>query len=341
MISKNNEAYQTSHHPDDIFMVAANQLLQDNIADFEEKISSPNTQIGLEFLINQLNEHIKKSIEERAFAYKKIFASTMPSLVHVLRQLPSFQEKEIKDISLRFSRLENESDILSFARIYGLLGVLDWGWNNYSHTNFETLNTWHTYIAHIKRLLKLYKALKEKKQGKEVEVIGEFFSLEEETVYMVGKGLIKRTKISWTEKYCIKEMENLLLDGVNNIPHPAPDLPREIEESLAYDGLIGSYVLALLIKNGLDDAVKISFSEVFHSDLSPIGFSFNETYSSRYLLGAIYQDLWRLINTDVPIRYCNYCNRPFEGKGKKKHCNESCRQMAYKERKRIRSTILR
>lgn len=317
-------------------VVAANQLNKNNLGAFFESLTKHNKTADLWFesFEDSLNRQVNKSIEENALAFKRIFYSSIPSLVHIRLHTPSQKRENIENISLKFSSLEKESDILSFAGSYGLLGVLDWGWNNYYYTYFETLNTWHTYIEHVKRLIKLYKALRDKKRGKDIEVIGEFFSLTEVEGYTIGKGLDKMTNIDWTEKYRITESKNQSLASVNRIPFPVPILSREIEESQEYDGLIGSYILARLIKAGLDGAVKISFSEVFPSDLSSIGFSFNETYSSSCLLGAIYQDLWRLITTDTPIRYCSYCNRPIVEKGKKRHCNDSCRQMAYKERKK-------
>ena len=333
MVNKHKDLYETIHHPDNILMVAANQLHKDNIQAYYEKTnSSKYGSLGWEFFNSELNSQIKKSIDENATVYESIFESSMPCLIMVIQNKPSIKIIEIEDISVNFSNLEKESEILLFAKEYGLLGVLDFGWNNYYHSSSETLITWHTYIEHIKRLLKLYKALKDKRDGKNIEVIGEFFDFKDSKFMTIGKKT-KNAGVSWTKKYSIREMDNQLLVGINDLDFPIPDLPRSVEESHEYDGLIGSYILALLIKKGLDGAVKISFSEVYRSDKSAIGFSFNQTYSSSYLLGAIYQDLWRLITTDTPIRYCHYCHKPFPGKGKKTYCNNSCKQMAYNVRK--------
>ncbi|MDM5450876.1 hypothetical protein [Peribacillus simplex] len=64
------------------------------------------------------------------------------------------------------------------------------------------------------------------------------------------------------------------------------------------------------------------------------GFKITEERYSNYLLAAIYYDLWQTINDSKNVYLCENknCQLPFVKSGRKKYCNEACKQEAYRIR---------
>lgn len=221
--------------------------------------------------------------------------------------------KETKGIATQFASLKSDKEILEFAKEFGLLGVVmpSFETTDYGQTVFEPIYFWKFYIDQIKKLLKLYKMLKKKHKNHNVDIIGELIKYKE-----TDAGI----SFEWNEG------------------GPIPINYEEIADDIDYehyDEITGAYIFTTLVRNGLKGAINVDFSNVVRSEKSEIGFRIKEVYSTKYLLGAIYYDLWELISSDTEVVYCEYepCGIPFKKSGRKKYCCDSCKTLAYLARK--------
>lgn len=233
--------------------------------------------------------------------------------IFFMPQSPLSVKKDVKGVAVKFASLETNKDIIEFAKEYGLLGVLNFSFQNadYGLTVFEPLYWWKLYINHVKRLLKLYEILKKKHKNQSIDIIGELVN------YKEGNGMITFEWIEGGDFSFYFEEEKLNDDEFENI-----------------DAIAGAYILTTSVKDVLRSAINVDFSDIIRSKDSEIGFRIKEVYSTDYLIGAIYYDLWNLISNDVEILFCQHCGRTFTKSGRKKYCNDSCKTMAYKERKK-------
>lgn len=246
------------------------------------------------------------------FLIDKLIEGDLPC-IFLMPQSPLPVKKDVKGVAVKFASLETNKDIIEFAKEYGLLGVLNFSYRNvdYGLTVFEPLYWWRLYINHVKRLLKLYEILKKKHKNQSIDIIGELVNYKEEN------GMIT---FEWIEggnfSFYFNE-EKINDDELENI-----------------DAIAGAYILTTSVKDVLRSAINVDFSDIIRSKDSEIGFRIKEVYSTDYLIGAIYYDLWNLISNDVEIVFCQHCGRTFTKSGRKKYCNDSCKTMAYKERKK-------
>lgn len=236
-------------------------------------------------------------------------------------------------LSVEFSRLETEQQILAFSKKYGLLGLGKATKNisylddrrelhlyirgfRYEHTYVEPLRLWYWHIKHVKKLLQLARALSKLQGGKDIEI-------EEKLLY------------------------------VGDSPHPTKDLNNEKfhlqyvywndHEDTTFTLFFPNYsfkkvamnVLVQNITSMLKEAVNIDPIGFTENKSSIYGFKIQESRSTNYLLAAIYYDLWQMIAKDEPIKTCLYikCGKPFRAVGRKKFCNDSCRVSDFNSKK--------
>ncbi|QIZ07626.1 hypothetical protein HFZ78_13515 [Priestia megaterium] len=220
---------------------------------------------------------------------------------------------ETKGIATEFASLKSDKEILEFGNRYGLLGVVmpSSESTDYGQTVFEPLYFWKFYIDQIKKLLKLYKMLKKKHKNQNVDIIGELINYKESN----GK-----VSFEWNEG--------------GQIPFDFKEEADEIDYE-QIDVTAGAHIFTTLVRNGLKGAVNVDFSNVVRSEKSEIGFRIKEVYSTNFLLGAIYYDLWELISSNAEVVDCQYkpCGIPFKKFGRKKYCSDSCKTLAYLARK--------
>lgn len=223
----------------------------------------------------------------------------------------TFTLKEPKGLATKFASLKSDKEILEFAKEYGLLGVImpSVKTTDYGPTVFEPIYFWRFYINKIKQLLKLYNMLKKKHKNQNIDIIGELIKYKETD----GK-----ISFEWVEGGVIPI----------NYEEEADNIDYEL-----YDEITGAYIFTTLVKNGLKGAIDVDFSNIIKSEKSEIGFRIKESYSTNYLLGAIYYDLWELISNDTEILDCEHCGIPFTKSGRKKYCSDSCKTLAYLSRK--------
>jgi hypothetical protein len=324
--------YETFHLPEEIKTTNSSVLTAEKIEDFLNKeYKDARFHFSKDSFTNGLEKQLNATKQLHRDKGKKTFEETYtPDDVPCLIKLEgsafnsiSIRPIETKNIATKFASLITEKEIERFAKEYGLLGVLSshhYGNVNYGPTVFEPIKIWKTHIQQIKRLLRLYEALKSKRSGKNRDIIGEIVSCDEH-VYL--------------DRYVVpfNWIDNSLRTTAEKLAYLITDKPIN-DELITDDAFIGMNILTFSIKNGLKNAIDIEASNIVPSESSMIGFRIRETYSTTYLLAAIYYDLWRLVNEDEDIHFCGNCGRPFQKIGRKKYCNDSCKSMAYQNRKK-------
>jgi hypothetical protein len=243
------------------------------------------------------------------------------------------EEREIDfdrtELSLKFAKLKTDKDIEKFAQSYGLLGISPPNKRvvfknnevqdfssvvqslNFGSSYFEPLLIWKWHIQNVQRLLKLYKALLRDKNGKEANIEGDLLWIKEITLPATAE----KYRVFWSDG----EYTNV------DINHP---------EKLTFVE-IGRLVLVKSITNQLDGAVNIEPREIIDNDKNKIGFHIPETRATKYLKAAIYYDLWQRVNENTQITFCENpeCRLPIKKSGRTRHCNDACKQAAYRARK--------
>ncbi|CAI8825325.1 CGNR zinc finger domain-containing protein [Priestia megaterium] len=306
--------FNTIHLPEQIKLSNASILSEMNL----ESILSNHERKGIRGEL--FNSEFKKFygfqlskgrgvIENYEFFIKQLIDGDIPCLFFLPQEsLPV--RKDTKGIATRFASLKTDKDIINFAKEYGLLGVLAPSFKNtdYGVTVFEPLYFWKFYIKEVKQILKLYKMLEKKHRNQDIDIIGELIDYKENKED--GSAIFK-----WN-------------DG-GSIPFSHDE--EELDDYEDYDQVVGVNIFTTLVRNGLKNAINVDFSDVVEAKDSRMGFRIKEVYSTNYLLGAIYYDLWQLINEDVEIKFCDHCGRPFKKFGKKRFCGTSCRVMSWTE----------
>ncbi|MEH6985811.1 hypothetical protein [Priestia megaterium] len=317
-----NLSFSTIHKPEQIKMYNASVLNEMNLVlDVESELKGkyPKGTIREEMFTSEFTKFYHMQVNKgRGVIYNydffidKLIEGNLPCLFF-MPQSPLPVRKDVKGIAIKFAALETNKDIIEFAKEYGLLGVLSFSYRDadYGLTVFEPIYWWKHYINHVKRLLKLYNLLKKKHKNKSIDIIGELLNYKESN----GVGTLQ-----WIEggevPFYLKE-EKLNDDDLKDL-----------------DLVAGAYTLTVSIKDVLKSAINIDFSDVIKSKDSEIGFRIKEIHSTNYLIGAIYYDLWSLINNNVEVLFCEHCGRTFTKSGRKKYCSDSCKTMAYKRRKK-------
>lgn len=233
-----------------------------------------------------------------------------------------------------FASLKTIKDIEVFSKEYGLLGVQppdsiqvnsqspaiqatlqpSYIYTNYGFSVFEPIELWRWHIKEVQQILKLYqitrKASSDELKNDLVEIKmhrGIFGSLAED------RKITERYFIHWIDG------EAILM------------LPKDLEEKPMLE--IAQYTLAKILESRISDGINLAIGDLI-SKPSTKGFMITEQRYTRYLLAAIYYDLWQTINDSKNVYLCENknCRLPFVKFGRKKYCNEACKQEAYRIR---------
>lgn len=233
-----------------------------------------------------------------------------------------------------FASLKTIKDIEKFSMKYGLLGIKhpestqlnsyspairatlkpSTIFTKYDHSVFEPIELWQWHINEVRKILRLYhKARKANSVELLYEVIeikmhhGMFGSLAED------REVTQRYFVHWTNG------EVIIM------------LPTDYEEKSILD--IARYTLAKILESRISGGINLGPGEII-SHTSTKEFTIEEQRYSRYLLAAIYYDLWQTINNSKNVHLCENknCRLPFVKSGRKKYCNEACKQEAYRYR---------
>ncbi|PFL46653.1 hypothetical protein [Bacillus cereus] len=222
------------------------------------------------------------------------------------------QEIKIDNISYEFAKLKTESDIVNFAQKYGMLGIKfdDEGLQSVGSSYFEPFEIWKETIKNFVRVLKLYRAL----------AIGEKANEKIEDNLLILKAdthFGDRHYVQWYDKkptgFSFKNEE---LDNLSFID-------------------IGRKVLIQSVENYINPGIEIRAAEVIDTEKSRMGFYITERRETKYLITAIYYDLWQQMNANVSILICENpkCQLPYMKVKRQKYCCDACKQEAYRLRK--------
>lgn len=241
---------------------------------------------------------------------------------------------ENKDLITDFAGLKTVKDIETFSMRYGLLGIKhpdyeqvnsqttlvkatlqpEFIFTSYGISVFEPINLWWWHINQVQKILRLYHAVRKAGSDELLYNIleikthkGMFGSLAED------REVTERYFIHWT-------------DG-----EPIVMLPVVLEEKPLLE--IAQYTLAKILEFRISDGINLATGDLI-TTASKKGFMITEKRYTKYLLAAIYYELWQTINDSRNVYLCENknCRLPFVKSGRKKYCNEACKQEAYRIR---------
>ncbi|KIL72346.1 hypothetical protein [Bacillus badius] len=233
-----------------------------------------------------------------------------------------------------FACLKTIKDIETFSKKYGLLGIMPPDseqvnsqfplikatlqpsllFNNYGFSVFEPVELWQWHIKQVQKILRLYHAIRKASSDELIyEIVeikmhsGMFGSLAED------RAITNRYFVHWTDG------EEILM------------LPEDFEEKPILE--IAQYTIARVLESHISGGINLGVGDLI-SKPSTKGFMIKEKRYSRYLLAAIYYDLWQTINNSKNVYICKNkdCRLPFVRSGRREHCNDACRQAAYRIR---------
>jgi hypothetical protein len=233
-------------------------------------------------------------------------------------------------ISSKFSKLKSEKNVLDFSNEYGLLG-LD-STRNLQHFNvylndhkdpsyfrnfkysdksvYESLEEWKWHINRVTKQLKLIRSIQQN------DPVQDLISIEEEEgghrIFLCGE---EPTKVFYTpEDFTrLKRFDKL-------------DMFKNIAIEVIYSDM--RHFLSI----GGKETLYIDLFDYHQHETNQIGFRFEDRKATSYLLCAIYYDVFRQMNMREVIRFCKFCNRPFEGRRSDAfYCSKSCKTGALRK----------
>ena len=233
-----------------------------------------------------------------------------------------------------FASLKSHKDIEYFSKTHGLLGIQHpdteqvnsphpaiqatlqppFIFTLYGESVLEPIELWEWHIKEVQQILKLYHAIRKAKSEDYLNNIIEIkmergpfgSSIDDKRIY-------DRYFVYWTNG------ELILM------------LPSEYEEKSMLE--IAVYTLAKIIQSRISRGVNLGVGDIIFNP-STKGFKTIEERYTNNLLAAIYYELWQTINDSKNIYICENknCRSPFVKSGRKKYCNEACKQEAYRIR---------
>ncbi|OLO35913.1 hypothetical protein BTR23_16345 [Alkalihalophilus pseudofirmus] len=238
----------------------------------------------------------------------------------------------IDEMASKFTKLKSLSDIDHFANEYGLLGVIGdvqpqkiHQYNDGAITSyFEPLSVWIHHVNTVRKFMYLYRALTNKKERIEsgfyracIEDIN-FFNFED-NAYLNNE--VKKLKAVHKNGHTLM----MIWDEIKNVH------PNKSDAEIAYRVLINA--LPIYLRGG----VHLGFKEMSPSKKLILSYQVTEMKYTENLLASIYLDMWNMVLKNKEVTLCENvkCGLPMQKSGKKKHCNDACKQVAYRYRKEI------
>lgn len=180
------------------------------------------------------------------------------------------------------------------------------------HPHYPQLGQWH--INQVRKILKLYNAVR---KASSEDLIYEIVEVK------MHKGMFSdlTEDREVTDRYFVHWTDGELIQI----------LPEHFEEKPILE--IAQYTLAKILESRISNGINIGVEDII-SNPSTKGFMITEQRYTRYLLAAIYYDLWQNINDFKNVYICanKSCRLPFIKSGRKKYCDEACKQEAYRIR---------
>lgn len=237
-----------------------------------------------------------------------------------------------KGLVNEFASLKSHSDIEIFAKKYGLLGIEypsteqvnsphtlikatlipSMLFFNYGYSVLEPIELWEWHIKEVGRILKLYRAIR---LNKSEEYLNKLIKIELHTGQF-GDSIDDRQIY---ERYFVHWADG---DVIQMLP------PLYEEESLSK---IAQFALADIIESHIRGGINLGIGDYI---FDPARFKIIEERYTNSLAAAIYYELWGAITGSKNVYLCENenCRLPFVKSGRKKYCNEACKQEAYRIR---------
>ncbi|MEN6460820.1 MAG: hypothetical protein ABFC94_05540 [Syntrophomonas sp.] len=224
------------------------------------------------------------------------------------RPFLDMKKSNYKGIALEFSRLNSMKKINDFAEKYGLLGITENDDiivpNNvrfYENESIKWGECWYEPLSiwkiHISRVQQLIHVYNKLRKGTEIKL--EYSNLGDNLLVTLPGVISLFTPISTEEE---PQAAALLIHGITQ---------------------------------SLEAGIDISFSSIMPVKNSAIGYRAIERKQTKYLLAAIYYDLWQMVSDEEPVYYCQNpdCGLPINKSGRNKYCNDACKTAAYEKRR--------
>lgn len=312
-------------------MILRKYGLGDKRINVESRFNSASVR-SREDLLSSGNETIKNEIEDWENTYKTTYDfyvcdSLIPSVY-----ANTFQ---YKGLTSEFSKIKTIDDVGDFANKYGLLGFshpnpkstwpthdgyssLDEFYNSgetsrygESELTIEPVQQWLKNVNEIRKLMKIYRLLRKNQKNIPVEFEEKLITFkpwsENSLYYSVYWYDDERTTLFFNED----ELNSLSL--------------VDIHRKLLVD------TVSVFINNG----IKI-VPNVIESSKTPLGFYVSEIPTTNSLQNTIFYDLWKMLGEEINIEICSNseCKMPFIKNKRQEYCSPSCKQQAYRNRKK-------
>ena len=240
-----------------------------------------------------------------------------------------------------FAKLKTVSEMEAFTLKYGLLGIIE-DTNNQRYRGdslFESIDIWKDNILNVRRLMKLYNFIEKRKMDPEIDS-NKIFCLK------YWKVDPKNRHEAHLHKYH-KNPETLVVywnDDEKKKNNPGFFLDKHWQppnEDMDFDEALAGYILSKQVTEALAGGVWVNFTRFDFVKNFNTGFKIQENLYPRYLISAIYYNLFEIINDKRLVHICEFqgCRLPFEKVGKRKYCSDACKQAAYRMRKKSTTTF--
>jgi|GEM_PF-2112650 hypothetical protein len=238
--------------------------------------------------------------------------------------------KPVKGLAASFSRLDSPRKIGEFAAEYGLLHVsipknplvAEFFWpptpryplprDHRRAGSTESLVLWEEYASAMRELLGVYNILKRGKTNPSFDMEGrllDVFAIEQE------EDTSRLCSVVWRKN---GGFTGVFLDTERDTSLPAT----------------AALVLASVTARMIEGGVYLTHKALSSAEDSLFGYRVIEKHCTVSPLAAAFYDLWEMITEQRPIITCEYCGRVIEKSGRRKYCDNLCRQAAYERRKK-------
>lgn len=229
------------------------------------------------------------------------------------RDIIDYEKVSPRRLATYFSGIKGYNDVYYFAEKYGLLGLAKIQPKNiycspmYGSVAREEIALWYKHATVVRQLLKLYRILSLAKRKEE---------------YDIEAALLNVLHFKWNGSrasvFCVETGQN------TNIIIGDDMSPLEIT----------AFVLSVTLGRMLQGGISIGFDSLTLAGDTVPGFRVKEYRYTNFLLAAVYYDLWEMITDNRPVISCGFCGRIIEKVGRRKYCNNRCKQNAYLQRKK-------
>lgn len=254
--------------------------------------------------------------------------------------------KSVRGLAERLSRVNSPKDILRFVEEYGPLAATEikrgtWVRLRYSADlpsqgpEEEPFDLWYESATMLRRSLQIYRSLKQAQTNPAYDWeshLLDVIHLKHPTMFEIS--------VNWDSTF-----GEAKLVPVGHWEHLLEVVWTDSGEKTGYiydfDNTpslknIAAKILAHEVSSRLWNGIHLSYGDFVQAKDALLGYRIMESRFTFSPLIAAYYDLWELITEERPVIACGYCGRIIEKSGRRKYCNDACRQAAWRRRQRKR-----